>query len=195
MSLEDDYTRLLYHLLPPGPAWEGDNPLLNGLAPSLAAVHQRGDDLMREIDPAQTVELIGRYETLCGLPDSCAPPGVQTLRQRQQRLDAKINIPGGINERFYRQQLDALGYHTATIEQFQNLDSTPDPEWGDKWRYYWRVNIPSDATVAWQTCTSACNSAIRTWGDTVVECVIDKLSPSHTVVVFAYPEGENDASN
>lgn len=74
MSLEDDYTRLLYHRCRGGRPREGDNPLLNGLAPSLAAVHQRGDDLMREIDPAQTVELIGRYETLCGLPDSCAPP-------------------------------------------------------------------------------------------------------------------------
>jgi uncharacterized protein YmfQ (DUF2313 family) len=195
MSLEDDYTRLLYHLLPQGPAWEGGNALLDGLAPSLAAAHQRGDDLMREANPAQTVELINRYERLCGLPDSCAPDGAQTLLQRQQRLDAKINIAGGINEQFYRNQLDALGYTTTTIEQFQNLDISPNPEWGDKWRYYWRVNIPSDATVEWQTCSSACNSAIRTWGDTVVECVIDKLCPSHTVVVFAYPEGEKNASN
>lgn len=78
----------------------------------------------------------------------------------------------------------------ATIEQFQNFDSTPDPEWGEFWRYYWRVNIPADANIRWQTCTSTCDSAIRTWGDTVAECVIDKLCPSHTVVVFAYPEGK-----
>ncbi|MGG4625150.1 YmfQ family protein [Serratia odorifera] len=193
MSLEDDYTQLLYHLLPPGPAWYGANPLLAGLAPSLAAVHLRGNELMNETDPSQTIELIDRYETICGLPDSCAPAGVQTLKQRQQRLDAKINIAGGINEQFYRQQLDALGYQSATIEQFQNLDESPDPEWGDKWRYYWRVNIPTDSTTSWQTCTSACNTAIRTWGDTVVECVIEKLCPSHTVVVFAYPEGNEDA--
>lgn len=195
MELEDDYASLLYHLLPPGPAWEGDNALLEGLAPSLAAVHQRGDALMQEINPAQTVELIDRYERLCGLPDSCAPEGTQTLLQRQQRLDAKINVAGGINEQFYRNQLDALGYTSVTIDQFQNLNATPNPEWGDKWRYYWRVNIPSDAAMAWQTCNSACNSAIRTWGDTVVECVIDKLCPSHTVVIFAYPEGNNDAQN
>lgn len=195
MASEDDYTRLLHQLLPPGPAWEGDNPLLEGLSPSLTRVQLRADALMKEIDPAQTTELIGRYETLYGLPDSCAPDGVQTLRQRQQRLDAKANVTGGINEQFYREQLDALGYDTATIEQFQNLSSSPDPEWGEYWRYYWRVNIPADANVSWQTCTSACNSAIRTWGDTVAECVIEKLSPSHSVVVFAYPEGIKDASN
>lgn len=195
MSLLDEYTTLLYHLLPQGPAWNKENPLLDGLAPSLTRVHQRGDTLMNEIDPSQTTELIDRYEALCGLPDSCAPPGLQSLRQRQQRLDAKINVPAGINETFYRSQLDALGYTTATIEQFQNLDISPDPEWGEYWRYYWRVNIPSDANVIWQTCTSACDSAIRTWGDTVAECVIDKLCPSHTVVVFAYPEGTEDAQN
>lgn len=195
MVLNDEYTELLYHLLPRGPAWEGDNPLLDGLAPSLTRVHQRGSDLMREIDPAQTTELISRYEKLYGLPDPCAPPGVQTLQQRQQRLDARANVIGGINEQFYRNQLDALGYETATIDQFQNLDASPDPEWGDKYRFYWQVNIPADANVAWQTCISACNSGIRTWGDTVAECVIDKLCPSHTVVVFAYPEGTKDAQN
>ncbi|EFQ5592976.1 DUF2313 domain-containing protein, partial [Salmonella enterica] len=167
MALQDEYTQLLYHLLPEGPAWDGENPLIEGLAPSLNRVHQRADELMAEIDPARTTELIDRYEHLYGLPDSCAPEGVQTLQQRQQRLDAKANVAGGINERFYREQLDALGYTAATIEQFQNLDSTPDPEWGKFWSYYWRVNIPADANISWQTCTSTCDSAIRTWGDTV----------------------------
>ncbi|EAA9054191.1 hypothetical protein DFR10_05230 [Salmonella enterica subsp. enterica serovar Sandiego] len=32
-------------------------------------------------------------------------------------------------------------------------------------------------------------------GGTVAECVIDKLCPSHTVVVFAYPEGKENAQN
>lgn len=195
MALEDEYMQLLYHLLPAGPAWEGENPLIEGLAPSLARVQKRAGDLMAEIDPAKTTELINRYEFLYGLPDSCAPAWVQTLQQRQQRLDAKANVAGGINELFYRQQLDALGYTTATIDQFQNLDISPYPEWGEFWRYYWRVNIPADANISWQTCASTCDSAIRTWGDTVAECVIEKLCPSHTIVVFAYPEGTDNAQN
>lgn len=193
MSLNDEYTRLLYSLLPPGPAWQGDNPVIQGLAPSLTRIHERGSALMSELDPAQTTELIGRYETLYGLPDSCAPDGVQTLQQRQQRLDAKANVAGGISETFYRRQLDALGYTTATIEQFQNDARSPDPEWGESWRYYWRVNIPADANTVWQTCASTCDSALRSWGDTVAECVIDKLCPSHTRVVFAYTEKKDDA--
>ncbi|ENG0893103.1 DUF2313 domain-containing protein, partial [Yersinia enterocolitica] len=98
MDLTDSYSQLLTNLLPRGPAWEGDDPLLLGLAPSYSRAHQRGDSLMLEVDPRTTTELIDRYEQLTGLPDSCAPPGVQTLAQRQQRLDAKINVTGGINK-------------------------------------------------------------------------------------------------
>ncbi|PKH22299.1 phage tail protein [Enterobacterales bacterium CwR94] len=195
MNLEQEYTQLLYALLPPGPAWGGENNLLEGLAPSLAATHQRGLDLLREVDPARTEELIERYEALCGLPDDCTIDEAQTLSQRQQRLDAKVSIPGGINATFYRQQLDALGYYDVTIEQFQHLNSSPNPEWGDRWRYYWRVSIPADAQFRWMTCSSECNAELRTWGDTVVECIINKLSPSHTVVVFSYSEGNAHASN
>lgn len=96
----DDYIRLLSALLPPGPAWSVSDPAIAGAAPSLTRVHQRADALMRELDPRTTTELINRWERLCGLPDECIPAGTQTLRQRQQRLDAKVNLAGGINEDF-----------------------------------------------------------------------------------------------
>ncbi|HAX7762162.1 TPA: DUF2313 domain-containing protein, partial [Escherichia coli] len=61
-SLQDDYTKLLYGLMPPGPAWSDTDGVLDGLAPSLVRVHQRTDELMAEIDPGQSTELIERYE-------------------------------------------------------------------------------------------------------------------------------------
>lgn len=194
-SLQDDYTKLLYGLMPPGPAWSDTDGVLDGLAPSLVRVHQRADELVIEIDPGQSTELIERYEELYGLPDSCSPVGTRTLRQRQQRLEAKANVAGGINEQFFLDQLEALGYTGVTIEQFQHLDASPDPEWGDRWRYFWRVTLPVDAGAQWQTCTDACNTPIRTWGDTVAECVINKLCPSHTVVLFSYPDEDEDAQD
>lgn len=147
-NLDDEYTQLLRTLLPPCPAWDEEDPLIKGLAPSLAQAHQHADSLMIEINPAQSVELINRYEKLCGLPDKCLANRTQTLEERQRVLDAKVNAVGGINETFFKKQLEILGYPTATIEQFQHLDSTPDPTWGDKWRYYWRVKIPAEANKA-----------------------------------------------
>jgi len=188
-----DYEHLLKNLLPRGPAWDGDDPLLLGLASSLHRVHQRGDTLMLEIDPRTTAELIDRYEQICGLPDSCAPVGVQTLAQRQQRLDAKINITGGINKAFYLAQLYALGYEGATITQFESdvfrcTSTCIDALYSDDWRFWWQVNMPGATQITNMTCLSACTDSLRTWGDTVAECVINKLCPSHTYVIFKYPE-------
>ena len=193
MDLTAQYRQMLGALLPHGPAWDADDLLLTGFAPSLAAVHGRGDALMLETDPRSVTELIDRYEQISGLPDSCAPPGVQTLQQRRQRLDAKLNLPGGINETFYLSQLRALGYNDVTItrynkSQFTCLSDCTDSLYSDEWRYYWQVNMPVTTQIAPMTAISNCTDSLRTWGDTVAECVLNKLAPSHTYVIFRYPE-------
>ncbi|WP_010246498.1 YmfQ family protein [Pantoea agglomerans] len=193
MDLTAQYRQMLGALLPRGPAWDSDDLLLTGFAPSLAAVHGRGVALMLEIDPRSVTELIDRYEEISGLPDSCAPAGVQTLQQRRQRLDAKLNLPGGINEAFYLAQLEALGYTGVSItrykkSQFTCLSDCTDSLYSDDWRYYWQVNMPSATQITTMTAISNATDSLRTWGDTTAECVLIKLAPSHTYVIFKYPE-------
>ena len=193
MDLTGQYRQMLGALLPRGPAWDADDLLLTGLAPSLATAHEHADALMLETDPRSVTELIDRYEAVSGLPDSCAPAGVQTLQQRRQRLDAKLNLAGGINESFYLSQLEALGYTGVTItryskSQFTCLSSCTDSLYSNEWRYYWQVNMPSSTQINPMTAISNCTASLRTWGDTVAECVMEKLAPSHTYVIFRYPE-------
>lgn len=193
MDLTAQYEQMLGALLPRGPAWDKDDPLLLGMAPSLQRSHSRADALMKEIDPRTVTELINRYETLTGLPDSCVPSGTQTLAERRLRLDSKINLAGGINEAFYYAQMSALGYPDATItrygkSQFRCTSRCTDSGFSDEWRYYWQVNIPASAQISNMVCTDNCTSSIRSWGDTVLECVLMKLAPSHTYVIFLYTE-------
>lgn len=193
MDLTAQYEQMLGALLPRGPAWDGEDPLLLGFAPVISRVHQRADALMLETDPRSVTELLDRYESITSLPDSCTPAGTQTLQQRRQRLDAKINLAGGINEAFYRAQLDALGYTEATITRYPKSNFTcisdcTESLYSDEWRYHWRVNIPAAAQISPMTCISNCTDSIRTWGETVVECVLNKLAPSHTYVTFLYTE-------
>lgn len=193
MDLTAQYRQMLGALLPRGPAWDADDPLLTGMAPSLSVLHERGDALMKEIDPRSVTELIDRYESISRLPDSCAPAGVQTLQQRRQRLDAKLNLPGGINEAFYLGQLEALGYTGVTItrynkSQFTCQSSCTDSLYSDDWRYYWQVNMPASTQITPMTAISDCTDSLRAWGDTIAECVLEKLAPSHTYVIFRYPE-------
>ncbi|WP_315710048.1 YmfQ family protein [Brenneria uluponensis] len=192
MGLTDKYEYLLSSLLPHGPAWDSDDPLLLGLASSLAKAHQRSDDLMAEADPRTVTELLDRYEAISGLPDSCAPDGVQTLAQRRQRLDAKINLAGGINEAFYLKQLKALGYEDVTISRynksvFRCTSTCLGGAFSDSWKYYWQVNFTETTKITNMACTGRCTDSVRTWGDAVAECVMEKLAPSHTYVIFKYP--------
>lgn len=189
----DDYISLLSALLPPGPAWSVDDVAITGTAASLTRVHQRADELMLELDPRTTTELINRWERISGLPDECIPAGTQTLRQRQQRLDAKVNLAGGINEAFYLAQLAALGKPGATITRydkgpFKCTSACTDTVYSPEWRYYWQVNMPSATETTSMNCIDPCTSRLRLWGDTVAECVLSKLCPSHTYVIFKYPE-------
>lgn len=193
MGLTAQYRQMLAALLPRGPAWDADDLILTGLVPSLASVHSRGDVLMLETDPRSVTELIDRYEAISKLPDSCAPAGVQTLQQRRQRLDAKLNLAGGINEAFYLGQLEALGYTGVTItrynkSQFTCTSSCTDSLFSDDWRYYWQVNMPTSTQTTPMTAISNCTDSLRTWGDTIAECVLEKLAPSHTYVIFRYTE-------
>lgn len=191
-QLTQNYQQQLQNLLPRGPAWSENDSLLAGLAPAFVAVHERAADLIRESDPLQTVELINRYEEICGLPDSCSIPGAETIKQRQQRLNVKINAQGGITEDFYLRVLSGLGYPDATITTFSGRNFKANSPctsalYGYDWNFYWQVNFTEATKVLNMTCRSRCNEPIRTWGDTVAECVITKLCPSHTIVIFSYP--------
>lgn len=191
MDLTDKYAQLLANLLPPGPAWSKDDPLLQGCAPALGRIEQRADDLLLEIDPSSVSELIDRYETISGLPDLCTPSATQSLTERRQRLAAKINVEGGLNAAFYLGQLEQLGYENASIGRYECPEFTCESSCTDSlydasWRYLWTVYIPASADVSEMTCNDACNSSLRAWGDRVAECVINKLAPSHSIVNFVY---------
>lgn len=123
---------------------------------------------MRELDPRTTTELINRWERLCGLPDECIPAGTQTLRQRQQRLDAKVNLAGGINEDFTLRSLlpgqTRCHHHAIRQSTFTCSSACTDAVNAPEWRYYWQVNMPAATNTTWMTCGDPCDSALRIWG-------------------------------
>lgn len=191
----EDYAVQLRQLLPYGPAWEGEHPLLQGGAAELARVGEQATALStEETKPLSTTWLLPRYEALCGLPDECQVPGTATIKERQQRLDAKMNSIGGINEAYYISLLIALGYPDATITRYHHQTFTPGSRAGDQlyspsWRFVWTVNLPAAGKVSNFTPGSRAGDPLRTWGDAEAQCVISKLAPPHTHINFRY-QGE-----
>ena len=189
-----DYLAQLQALLPQGPAWprEADAALTNLLAAwadELARVDGRAADLVEEADPRASAELLADWERVAGLPDACvaALAGTQTTAQRRAALVAKLTTIGGQSAVYYIALAASLGY-TITVTEFDVHDVESDvdvPLNGEAWRFAWQVNAPQD-TVHELTVDGTVDDPLAWWGNELLECVINRLKPAHTHVLFAY---------
>ena len=192
-----DYRLQLQALLPEGPIWPrlvGPKltDLLDGMAQELARLHNRAMDLLDEVDPRTTYEMLAAWERAFGLPDECTVAGAETVIERQLRLAQKKAALGGQDRAYYITLAEKLGYPNADITEFDPYDCESDCEahvFPEEWRHVWRVDIQQETLIVEMDCESACDEPLRVWGDFALECVMDKLKPDHTHVFFSYGNG------
>lgn len=165
-------------LMPAGVAWTRDpdaelTQLARAQSYEFSRIKKRELDLIEEIDPRTTTEMIGDWERVFGLPDECAQP--TTLAGRRVALQGKMlghldpSLPNTIAI------AAQLGY-TINIHEYKRADlfdcesACTDYLLTDDWLFEWVVTTPSGAT------------------DAELECVLDSLNQLHTqlVVVFHY---------
>lgn len=194
MALSDqNYAAQLADLLPMGAAWPREPgsalaSVIAGLAAEFARVDTRGDSLLDEADPRVCYELLTEWERTAGLPDECTVAG-GSIAARRDALLSRLTGTGGQTRAYFIGLAAAMGYPGATITEFRPFncqgacDDSLDP---DPWRFVWRLNLPAAANVRRMTVGSACDEALAEWGDATLECVINRLKPAHTAVLFAY---------
>lgn len=189
----EDYQRLLLQLLPEGPVWPRDldtviATVLGAVADSLLRVDRRAADVLDEIDPRQTRELLTDWERNFGLPDGCLS-AAPASDERRRRLHQKVAWQGGQSRAFFIGLLDALGYPGCSIAEYRpfraNSSCNAALNQGG-WRHAWRVNVPLDVDQKIMTCTSVCNAALAKWGDPGLMCVLAKHKPAHTALYISY---------
>ena len=187
-----DYYNELAALLPSGPAWLVDEPstltlFLDAWSQEFARAQARAEALGEEADPRTTYELLSDYETLFGLPTACMSGVTQSVQQRRQALHAQMISGGGQSIAYYVSLALAAGFVIA-ITEFRpwSVGMTIDlPIYGEDWAYAWQVNATLN-TICYFTMSSAVNEALASWGNNLLECLINRFKPAHTVVIFAY---------
>ncbi|MGH9349378.1 MAG: YmfQ family protein [Vicinamibacterales bacterium] len=185
------YARQLHQLLPPGAAWQTEpgsrlKALLLGIAEELARVDGRAMALIDESDPRTTLELLVEWERVLGLPDPCVP-GEQSIAQRRIAAAARFTALGGQRAAYYIAVALALGYD-ITVSEFTPHDVDDDvevPLVGEAWAYVWQVNAPTNS-VGELTVEDTVEDPLAWWGNAALECVVSRLKPAHTHVIFAY---------
>lgn len=191
---ETDYLRQLQALLPPGPAWPKDDDatltrLLGALAAELARVDGRAQQLAEEADPRTVAELFVDWERVAGLPDACAQAfgGDQTMAQRRAALVGRLTTLGGQSPAYFIGLAATLGY-AITITEFRAHcvnDDVEQPLYDSAWNFAWQVNAALN-TVTAITVDSTVEDPIAAWGNALLECVIKRLKPAQTTVLFSY---------
>lgn len=189
------YTAQLQQLLPTGAAWSRDpsatlTAFLGALAAEFARVDARADDLLAEMAPRTTYELLEDWERVLGLPDGCTPV-LGTLSERRAALVQKLTSLGGQTPAFYVALAASLGFEVLVHEFDPDVDDySPGLDIsGGKWRLVWRVEVlnQTDFTV-FRAGDSAAGDRLVEGGALDLECVIRRAKPAHTQVVFTYPE-------
>lgn len=189
-----DYLRQLQVLLPPGPAWPKDDAatltrLLDALATELSRVDGRAQKLIEEADPRTVAALFADWERVAGLPDACAQAfgGDQTMAQRRAALVGRLTTLGGQSPAYFIGLAATLGY-AITITEFRAHcvnDDVEQPLYDTAWNFAWQVNAVLN-TVTDITVDSTVDDPIAAWGNALLECVIKRLKPAQTAVLFSY---------
>lgn len=99
--------------------------LFSAMASEVYRFQDRWYDLYKESIPGLSEELLGDWERVAGLPDSCTINDTRTVEERQCAVHSKLfaNHSKGLTRQFYIDYAATLGF-TITIDE---LTSSADP--------------------------------------------------------------------
>jgi len=193
----EDYLAMLQELLPYGPAWTDDpdaavTQMLSGLSQELARLDARNWQLIEEADPRTTNELFADWERVAGLPDPCvaALAGQQTHAQLQAALVSKLVQVGGQSRAYFIAVAKAMGLAITITEGWQQVDTVMSPVNNPLanagWIYAWTISVALGNTKSTLTVKGRVSDPLAAWGNTMLECVMRRLKPAHTTLLFSY---------
>lgn len=210
------YTKLVKKLLPLGRAWDDIREdvinLFPGVAGEFCRIDERAKDLLKEIDPGTSTELLSDWESLLGLPDECTPENVD-LNERRQQARQKLAAVGGLSAAFYEQVAANLGFDAivedanpfrvgrSTVGQRLTNDLIYERDvmsvggftvgqslvdW--KWDYYFTVDVEATVLEGFKVGENTVGEPLSVFGNELLECTIAKLKPAHTGSFFTFRE-------
>lgn len=184
---KSEYLELLKNLLPPGPAFPHDDyesemaVILEAVATECARVETFVNLLIEESDPRSAIQLFVDWETSFGLPDECVMAFLErdiTIEERRRALVARSIGTGGQSLLYFKELARQLGRDV----EVKNLRQAGQPET----YHWWQVIISESSSVDDATVLMTVDDALATWGDALLECIINQRKPAHTRVFFSY---------
>lgn len=189
----DDFLQKLIDHLPEGEVWprDPDAPMaraLSVLAATYARLNQRDSNLLVDVFPLSTEEMLVEWEASLGLPDPCTPLNA-TLAQRIAAVAAKVIAQGGQTVDYLKQVAAAIGV-VVTITEIApfrvGVSRVGERLYSDEWAYTLIVNAPKTPIVEFRVGHSAVGDPLASWGNAQLECVLNRVKPAHVSIIFTY---------
>ncbi|WP_129240846.1 YmfQ family protein [Achromobacter veterisilvae] len=188
-----DFLQAFLKLLPRGRVWSRDlssvqNRTLLGLNKVYETNTARANQLLVDVFPGSTYELLPEWEATLGLPDPCAGPA-PTVQARRAQVVARLVATGGQSIPYFTTLAKNLGYE-ITITQFMPSrfgKRFGTPFGGADWAHSWQVNAPT-FTVNRLRFGDSFGGPFAYWNNNVLQCELLALRPAHTVLNFSYSE-------
>ena len=183
-------------LLPSGDIWPTESgtiqsKLLGALMLTYERQTGRSNNLLIDAFPVSAVELLPEWESTLGLPDPCAGQN-PTIQARQAQVVVRLSALNGPTIAFFVATAATLGYDVS-IQQFAPFragrNRAGDAVQGAVWAFAWQVFASSVSISSFRAGISRAGDPLRAWGNPALECEIERLSPAHTTVLFAYGAG------
>ncbi len=193
------YQEYFQKLLPPGQAFNAENQerlaaILYVFGVAFSDLDLRVDTLLREALPEATQELINEWEIEVGLPDQCIGMP-DTLKQRRDLIVQRIVSRGGQSPSFYIEIAKLMGYDITITEHRPFIAGRSRcgtrisgvPTDIEKIRFHWTVNVAEARTNNFRTGISRCGESLGSFSNASdLQCVFNRIKPSHTVMHFNY---------
>lgn len=194
--MNNPYSSAIHKLLPSGKAWnkeEGSNldKLVQGSSEEFLRVEKRANELVIELDPTRSTELLPDWEKLLGLPDEAfgAPESIQ---ERRGIVTLKLSLRGGQSRQYYIDLIKRLGFDIS-IKEFRPFRAGQSSA-GDAlnvhndWRHTWMVQMEQAVAFYFRAGQSSAGDSLVSFRNSIVQGVINKLKPAHTNVIFSFIE-------
>lgn len=205
-SLAAKYKAIVRKLFPPGKAFDfvkGSTGEIytNTLVQEFARTEERGQQLLTELDPRFTFEMLDSWERLLGIPDECTPEDVEpTIALRRARILQKLTTGGGQSKAFYRLIAAQLGYDVEALDVVNFRDfrvgvsrvgeplSNSQEGGGENtgWPFTFQIRAPANFVRRFTVGQSTVGERLVVSENQTLECVIRKFAPAHVTVLFSY---------
>ncbi|MCC3745334.1 YmfQ family protein [Rouxiella badensis] len=190
----DDYSQALQALMPTGEVWpRSSNSVQAAVIRALSQSFQRSDDdatlMLKGAFPSTATMMLTDWENTLGLPDDCAIGELDSIPLRQKAVVAKLFSTGSQSIPYFIGVAKALGYSIAIATYRQaraGMSVCGDSLNGDDWPFVWTVQSEDTNYSYAQAGVSYCGDPLRSWGNKRLECTLNNISPSHTLIIFEY---------